>query len=115
MSEKRRWEVNELIDKLKTLDSSNLVRIRIELTQTFRFKIKDVFKFNDKLIIWTNGLYRIIEGDVSNWHSVQTVGELMEQLNKYDSDLNVGIATGNYVFENIRISYGGSIIYLNIG
>lgn len=108
-------KVNGLTNKLKTLDSSIPVRIRIELTQTFSFKIKDVFKYNDKLVIWTNGLYRIIEGDSSNWHSASTVGELMNQLNKYDSDLNVGIATGNYVFENIIISYGESIIYLNIG
>lgn len=108
-------EVNELTSKLKTLDSSILVKIQIELTQIFHFKIKDVFKYNDKLVIWTSGLYRIIEDDVSNWHSASTVGELMEQLNKYDSDLNVGIALGNYVFENITISYGKSIIYLNIG
>lgn len=108
-------KVNELIDKLKIFDSSILVRIQIELTQTFNFKIKDVFKSSDKLVIWTNGLYKIIEGDVSNWHSASTVGELKEQLNKYDSDLNVGIALGNYVFENIRIGYGKGIIYLNIG
>ena len=108
-------KVNELIDKLKIFDSSILVRIQIELTQTFNFKIKDVFQSSDKLVIWTNELYRIIDGDVSNWHSVSTVGELMNQLNKYDSDLNVGIALGNYVFEDIRIGYGKGIIYLNIG
>lgn len=108
-------KVNELIDKLKTLDSSILVKIQIELTQTFRFKIKDVFKSSDKLLIWTNGLYRIIEEDISNWHPVSSVGELMNQLNKYDSDLNVRIALGNYVFENIMICYDKSIIYLNIG
>ena len=108
-------KVNELIDKLKILDSSIIVKIQIELTQTFNFKIKDVFQSSDKLVIWTNGLYRIIDGDVSNWHSVSTVGELMNQLNKYDSDLNVGIALGNYVFEDIRIGYGKGIIYLNIG
>lgn len=108
-------KVNELIDKLKILDSSILVKIQIELTQTFSFEIKDVFESNDKMLIWTNGLYKIIEDDVSNWHSVSTVGELMNQLNKYDSDLNVGIALGSYVFDNIGICYGKSKIYLNIG
>lgn len=108
-------KVNELTNKLETLNSSILVRIQIELTQTFRFKIKDVFKSSDKVIIWTNGLYKIIEDDVSNWHSASTVGELRRLLNKYDSDLNVEIALGNYVFENIRGCYGKSMIYLNIG
>ena len=108
-------KVNELIDKLKILDSSIIVKIQIELTQTFSFEIKDVFRSSDKLLIWTNGLYRIIEDDVSNWHSVSSVGEFREQLNKYDYDLNVGIALGNYVFENIRVCYGKSRIYLNIG
>ena len=108
-------KVNELTNKLETLNSSILVRIQIELTQTFRFKIKDMFKSSDKVIIWTNGLYKIIEDDVSNWHSASTVGELRRLLNKYGSDLNVEIALGNYVFENIWVCYGKSMIYLNIG
>ena len=108
-------KVNELTNKLETLNSSILVRIQIELTQTFRFKIKDVFKSSDKVIIWTNGLYKIIEDDVSNWHSASTVGELRRLLNKYGSDLNVEIALGNYVFENIWVCYGKSMIYLDIG
>lgn len=74
------------------------VRIKAILTRTFLFDIKDVYVNDNDLLLWSNGVYRIVEYN-SDWVKVKTVGDLLRVLDGYPSDMVVKLEVGHYVFD----------------